>query len=587
MPSKSSTPKFTFIDLFSGIGGFHYAMKRLGGQCVFASEIDPFAINTYKKNHHMDSNHDITKVDAKDIPDHDVLCGGFPCQAFSKAGPQLGFEDTTKGTLFFHIVRILRTKQPPYLILENVRNLLSHDQGNTWRIIQEQLIAVGYNIKAVVMSPHQLNIPQLRERVYILGIRRDLYDGELEFNIPEEADEPHFEQLLATFFDTDVDERYNISEHEERLLNCWDDFRQVIPQQTIGFPLWYDEFRGEYPLDNLPVWKADFIRKNRAFYQRYQTEIDEWRDRWNDLQEFTPTERKFEWQAGEQAHSVWECYIQLRPSGVRVKAPTSFPALVALVQIPIIGPNRRRLTPREAARLQSFPRDFRPDENDHQAYKQLGNAVNVNCVEFLARQLFSSYGNNNWGINTQNSMSSQLDCSSFRLIKGYDSSLKAETILNRLSNYLEQGRFLPDPNNKASGVYTNPNSGKKLYVMVANLTFMGGKLGQHPVYKKRIQYDFRWRDYYIQNIKNGPVIWLGLYSFNDIDAWVIFEPKTYLEKQKGKGNFTSRSCHADIRDIQKACKQNKWIESTDQKGNKSTAIPKTCLSDYFSLLTTE
>ena len=114
-------------------------------------------------------------------------------------------------------------------------------------------------------------------------------------------------------------------------------------------------------------------------------------EKWDNLNDFTPTERKFEWQAGESIKSLWEGFIQYRPSGIRVKRPDSFPALVAIVQIPIIGKYKRRLTPREAARLQSFPDEFMPNVNDHQAYKQFGNAVNVNCVKFLAEQLFQ-YG---------------------------------------------------------------------------------------------------------------------------------------------------------------------------------------------------
>ena len=128
-----------------------------------------------------------------------------------------------------------------------------------------------------------------------------------------------------------------------------------------------------------------------ALYIDNKNFIDAWLNKWNDLNDFTPTERKFEWQAGESIKSVWDGFIQYRPSGIRVKRPSSFPALVAIVQIPIIGRYKRRLTPREAARLQSFPDEFIPNTNEHQAYKQFGNAVNVNCVKFLAEQLFK-YG---------------------------------------------------------------------------------------------------------------------------------------------------------------------------------------------------
>lgn len=384
--------KFSYIDLFSGIGGFHQAMSNLGGTCVMASEIDEFAINTYVKNYKMKVKHDINNIENGEIPKHNVLCAGFPCQTFSKAGKQRGFEDKTKGTLFFQIVRILKEKKPEYIVLENVRNLLSHDHGNTWRIIRETLEEIGYNISSVVMSPHQLGIPQLRERVYILGIRKELYDGELVFNIPKKRGDSVLNAYRSKIFDEKVDQKYNISEHEEKVLNCWNEFYNGIDLKVIGFPVWQSEFKQNYDLGELPKWKAAFCQKNRKLYDNNKEFIDEWLLKWNNLEEFTPTERKFEWQAGTSISSIWDGFIQFRPSGVRVKRPDALPALVAMVQIPIIGKLKRRLTPREAARLQSFPDTFIPDDNDFQAYKQFGNAVNVNCVEYLAKQLFE-YGN--------------------------------------------------------------------------------------------------------------------------------------------------------------------------------------------------
>lgn len=390
--SEPKNPSFTFIDLFSGIGGFHQAMHQLNGKCLLSSEIDNYAIDTYLDNYGINSNKDITKIKDNEFPKHDVLCGGFPCQAFSKAGKQLGFADQTKGTLFFQIVRILENKKvrPKYIILENVRNLLGHDGGNTWKVIQKTLDEVGYNCKEVLMSPHQLGVPQLRERVYILGVRKDIYDGALEFNIPKVKKED-LNIYKAGIIDEKPDPKYKISKHEEKVLNCWDEFYNGIKETVIGFPIWFSEFRATYDTDELPDWKAEFCHKNRALYLNNKEFIDSWIEKWDDLNDFTPTERKFEWQAGGSIKSLWEGFIQFRPSGIRVKRPDSFPALVAIVQIPIIGKYKRRLTPREAARLQSFPDEFMPNVNDHQAYKQFGNAVNVNCVKFLAEQLFK-YG---------------------------------------------------------------------------------------------------------------------------------------------------------------------------------------------------
>lgn len=383
---------FKFIDLFSGIGGFHQAMVKLGGECVLSSEIDEYAIETYFDNYGIDSAQDITKISDDKIPKHDVLCAGFPCQTFSKAGKQLGFADETKGTLFFQILRIIKVAQPDYIILENVRNLMSHDHGNTWKVIQHALFELGYIVKPIIMSPHQLGVPQLRERVYILGVKKSLGVENLVIEVPHKK-KSTVDIYNAGIIENNPDDKYKISEHEIMVLDCWDEFYNGIKEKIIGFPIWASEFRKDYELNEYPKWKENFCRKNRELYLNNQQFIDSWLQKWNNLKDFTPTEQKFEWQAGNSIGSVWEGFIQFRPSGIRVKRPDNFPALVAMVQIPIIGKYRRRLTPREAARLQSFPDTFIPNKNDHQAYKQFGNAVNVNCVEYLAKQLLK-YGTN-------------------------------------------------------------------------------------------------------------------------------------------------------------------------------------------------
>lgn len=380
---------FKFIDLFSGIGGFHQAMENLGGKCVFASEIDPHCIETYYKNYQIDANHNIREVAAEDIPAHDVLCAGFPCQAFSKAGFQKGMSDT-RGTLFFEIERILKYHKTKYIVLENVRNLVSHDNGNTWRTIHAHLRDLGYRLTPVpiIISPHQFGIPQLRERVVILGI----YD-------PEHADKDlivEFNDLMTkeqnsiySILDNNIDDKsYRISEKEEYVLNAWDEFYNGIQETIIGFPIWAEYFRDKDIEEDFPDWKKEFVRKNKALYELNKKFIDSWLAKYNNLRDFTPTQRKMEWQAGNNIKSIWEGVIQFRPSGIRVKVPTTFPALVAIVQIPIIGKYKRRLTVREAARLQSFPESFIPDSDEHQAYKQFGNAVNVKVIERAARKLF-------------------------------------------------------------------------------------------------------------------------------------------------------------------------------------------------------
>lgn len=389
--------RFKFIDLFSGIGGFHQAMEQLGGECVFASEIDSYCNNLYEKNYGISSDINIRDIKEQDIPKHDVLCAGFPCQAFSKAGKQEGLEDKTRGTLFFEIVRILKYHHTPYIVLENVRNLVSHDNGNTWRIIQESLKELGYRTteKPLILSPHFFGIPQTRERVIILG----KYD-------PQNIDQPlkidfgkycskSDNSIYSVLDEGEVDKSYYISEYEEMVLNAWDEFYHGITMKVIGFPIWADYFKYKGKYEDMPDWKINFIEKNKKLYKDNKEFIDSWLKKYDNLKNFAPTHHKMEWQCGTSISSVWEGVIQLRPSGVRIKKPDCFQALVAIVQIPIIGKYKRRLTVEEAARLQSFPIDneekpFIPDSNRAQAYKQFGNSVNVEVIKRATKELFKS-----------------------------------------------------------------------------------------------------------------------------------------------------------------------------------------------------
>ena len=381
--------EFKFIDLFAGIGGFHQALTQLGGECVFASEIDKYAIETYKKNYGIDPNYDITTLDEKIIPKHNVLCAGFPCQTFSKAGKRLGFNDKTRGNLFFDIERILKYHKTKYIILENVRNLVSHDKGNTWKTIYNHLNKLGYRLtkEPIIISPHQFGIPQLRERVIILGIYDPKNkDKDLIIELPKlkSKDENSIYSIIEP---KRVANKYYISEYEKVVLTAWDEFYKGIKEVIIGFPIWSMHFKDTMIDNSLPSWKQNFIQKNINLYHNNKKFIDEWLEKYDNLKGFSPTHCKMEWQAGNHIKSLWEGLIQFRPSGIRVKRPTNFPTLVAMVQIPIIGKYKRRLTIKEAARLQSFPNNFILNENDQQAYKQFGNAVNVTVITYIAKQL--------------------------------------------------------------------------------------------------------------------------------------------------------------------------------------------------------
>lgn len=399
MNNKKS--KFKFVDLFSGIGAFHQAMEKLGGECVFASDIDKYAIETYFENYKMDSNCNIRDVKEEDIPKHDVLCAGFPCQAFSTAGHKKGFEDT-RGTLFFEIARILKYHKTKYIVLENVKNLLGHDNGNTWKVIKGTLEELGYILteEPIIMSPNYLGIPQLRERVFILGVHNSQLNNinkkliykkgnKTYLNIKRVAKKDAPKTSIYSILDkltTEEFQKYKISDYEELTLSAWNDFHKNIEPKVLGFPVWVFEFGQTYDYSKFPKWKQEYIKKNRKLYLDNKKFIDKWITKYN-VNGFKLRDKKFEWQAGDQYTEVWETSIQLRQSGIRCKKPDYFPTLVAMVQTPIIGKYKRRMTPKEVARLQSFPDNFKINKDLHQAYKQFGNSANVEIIKYLASQL--------------------------------------------------------------------------------------------------------------------------------------------------------------------------------------------------------
>ena len=178
--------KLKFIDLFAGLGGFHLALSDLGHKCVFASELNQELRELYERNHKTKIQGDINQVDINSIPAHDILCAGFPCQPFSKAGAQLGLDDPRNGNLFYRIMEILNEHEPEYLFLENVANLKGHDDGNTWKVIHKELSKL-YDVREEILSPHHFGIPQHRSRIYIVG-RIKKKGGLKDFQFPEKQE---------------------------------------------------------------------------------------------------------------------------------------------------------------------------------------------------------------------------------------------------------------------------------------------------------------------------------------------------------------------------------------------------------------
>lgn len=314
---------FRFIDLFAGIGGNRMAFERAGGQCVFTSEWNPFAVKTYKANfshdHHFEG--DITKVVAKDIPDHDVLLAGFPCQAFSIAGVSKknslgrahGFKDKTQGTLFFDVARILAEKRPAAFLLENVKNLVGHDKGNTFRIIRETLEnELGYHIEFRVVDG-QCFVPQHRERILIAGFRKDA--GFRWENVQLPAKGPLLESILHPQNGTeDTEEPYTTGVKAK-----------ISPRYTLT--------------DNLWAYLQAYAAKHKAAGNGFGF----------GLVDGTSVSRTLSARYHKDGSEILVSQGEHK--------------------------NPRRLTPRECARLMGFPADFIIPVSDTQAYRQFGNSV--------------------------------------------------------------------------------------------------------------------------------------------------------------------------------------------------------------------
>lgn len=437
----ASKEAFRFVDLFAGLGGFHVALDELEGRGVFAAEREPKLQALYKVNFGVEAWGDLNELGSDEIiavnvPDHDVLTAGFPCQPFSKAGDQLGFKDTNQGNLFFKVHDILRVKRPLHFILENVPNILKHDGGRTKSTIIRLLEELGYSVKVEHFSPHDFGIPQVRDRAYFVGSLHGLD----HFEWPAKHKDPTEIQWVLRH---KGHSRRGIPEQTLRAIDMWGDFLRRSPAslKLPSFPIWAMEFGATYPyidetpagvwnrrpelglsqlgfkgsfgqcldcsLDEqiaripshanrlgdlgFPQWKRTFIRQNREFYQANRHWIDPWIARWSP-QSFPSSFQKMEWNAQGEVRDIDNFVLQMRASGLRVKRPTTSPSLIAFTQtqVPILGANlageRRYMTPEECAELQSLGGIQLP-VSDIDAYKALGNAVNARVVKAIAERL--------------------------------------------------------------------------------------------------------------------------------------------------------------------------------------------------------
>ena len=437
--------KIKYIDLYAGLGGFHQALEKLGHECVWASEYNLNLRDLYKKNFpNTPIEGDIFKVDLNEIPRHDLICGGFPCQPFSRAGKMLGFGDLKKGNHFFKILEIIdskKNKAPQYIILENVETILKHNKGETFRFIENELKKRGYDIDKKILSPHEFNIPHHRRRLFIVGARNDM-GGLKNFNFPEKRNLSNttIDSILSLEHTPYLEENLYLTKENQDVFDLWNNFIKSFPDERPlpSFPVWSHEWGATYPYEKytpkvaslkelnevrgvygkiikgenkediiknfipryaqkdievFPKWKINYIRKNREFYRKNKDFINQFILENPKLKTFSFSSQKLEWCCKGSERTLDDKIIQFRPSGLRVKLSNWSPAITTIrTQNTYIPKIKRKLSIFELSKLQSMDIEHLPDIYDGKfvpngGYKAFGNAVNVEVVRLIAKNL--------------------------------------------------------------------------------------------------------------------------------------------------------------------------------------------------------
>ena len=387
-----------FIDLFCGIGGFHQALRRLGAKCVLACDIDKDCRDVYLKNYGIKPLSDIKTINPQNLPDFDILCGGFPCQAFSNGGKKKSFEDE-RGLLFDEIIRIAKCKKPKFMFLENVKHILKVSNGDVIEYIKNKIKELEYNLVLFNMSPHDYGIPQQRERIYFICVRKDIYEKynseKIILNPKINSDNIDLNKFLEQ--EKNILPKYFINETILSVLDAWNEIiQQMEPGEKISPTIMINDAFVNYNEDefkSFPKWKQEYIVKNKPLITKYRSILEPWYKKHETLLKKREIYGKLEWQCGpiKTNESIYNHLIQIRQSGIRIKKCKYFPTLVAISQIPIYGKQKRYITPRECARLQSFPDDFIFSEDDKKSYKQFGNSVNVENVYNIISSTLKHY----------------------------------------------------------------------------------------------------------------------------------------------------------------------------------------------------
>lgn len=317
--------KIKFIDLFAGIGGFHLALSKINGECVFASEWDKDCQKVYEKNFGLKPHGDITKINEKDIPQHEILCAGFPCQAFSISGKRLGFKDT-RGTLFFDVARIIKHHNPKIVLLENVKNFLTHDNGNTINVVKKTLEELNYNVFYKVLNSSNYGVPQKRERIYIVAFNQKLKIKNFQFP----SNQNIFVSLESCLLPDNLTKDLVLKRKDVNLKKNLDISKDIF---------------GNYP--QKPI-RLGHVNKGGQ---------------------------------GERIYSPKGHAVSLTAYGGGIGSKTG---------LYLINKKLRKLSPRECARITGFPDSFHLSENKNHSYKQFGNSVVVNVLDFIINEIIKS-----------------------------------------------------------------------------------------------------------------------------------------------------------------------------------------------------
>lgn len=337
----SLNSNFTFIDLFAGMGGFHLASSYFGGTCVFASDIDTFAQKTYKHNFGLTPFGDIASINEIDIPNHDVLYAGFPCQPFSYSGKCEGFEDKTRGTLFFDVIRIIKAKNPKVILLENVKGFKSHRKGETMRIAIKCLESLDYIVDWAIINSMYHNVPQARERWYCLAIKSEFITPETAFprlNGLPKSKAPKLKSILQEKSEIDFD------------------YLSISPLESE---------RIDYHFKNME-YREDRVRHDSSRY------AEGTRKNKYGVYSYLKPDGSLRFHVGDKAKTnIQEAFY----ASINSVAPT-----ITANRVPKILELRRKLSVREALRLQGYPEGYSFNVSNAQAYKQIGNSVTPKVV---------------------------------------------------------------------------------------------------------------------------------------------------------------------------------------------------------------